>query len=309
MNHSQPSVWLSAFAGTVLALLALATGCSSDANTAPASVAPGPQPVVSTTHALTVDGIGPVDVTVAEQGAGHPFLLLHGGAGPASFVGFSDLLSSSYKARVLLPTHPGFGGTPRPDALKNPAGLASVYVGLLEQLDLHDVTVVGNSIGGWIAAELALLHSDRVSSVVLVDAVGIVVDGHPVADPFAITLDDLINRSYYNPDAYRVDLSKLTDMQRAGAAANRAALAVYGGNPSLPDPTLRDRLKTVTVPTAVFWGEADRIADADYGRAFAAAIPDAQFQLLTKTGHLPQIETPNQLLPLLWNFAAAHAAE
>ncbi len=248
---------------------------------------------------------GHVDVTFAERGTGSPFLLLHGGAGPVSFGAFAELLSSRRAARVFTPTHPGFGGTPRPEALKSVAGLAVVYAALLDQLDLHDVTVVGNSIGGWIAAELALLGSPRISAVVLVDAVGIVVDGHAVADPFSIGLPELIQRSYYAPDAFRVDPSALTDVQRAAIAANRAALAVYGGQPSIGDPTLRGRLEKVTTPTLVVWGEADRIGDVDYGRAYAAAIPSAQFTLLAKTGHLPQIEAPEATLRTIWDFAAS----
>ena len=90
-------------------------------------------------------------------------------------------------------------------------------------------------------------------------------------------------------------------------AGNRAALAVYGGQ-SMVDPTLAARLAGIKVPTLVLWGEADRIADADYGRAFAAAIPGAEFRLLAKTGHVPQIETPHQLLSALWEFADRHAA-
>jgi pimeloyl-ACP methyl ester carboxylesterase len=92
---------------------------------------------------------------------------------------FADLLSGDRDARVLTPTHPGFLGTPRSDALRDVKGLAALYVALIEDLDLSDVTVIGNSIGGWIAAEVAILNSPRVSAVVITDAVGIDVDGHP----------------------------------------------------------------------------------------------------------------------------------
>jgi pimeloyl-ACP methyl ester carboxylesterase len=243
---------------------------------------------------------------VSETGTGRPFLLLHGGAGPVSVAGFGELLGRG--ARVLVPTHPGFGGTPRPEALKSVPGLAALYVALLDQLDLHDVTVVGNSIGGWIAAEIALLASPRVSSVVLLDAAGIVVEGHPAADPFAIPLPELIQRSYYEPEKFKVDPSTLSDAQRAAIGANRAALALYGGQAAAGDSTLRARLAKVTVPTLVAWGEADRVVDLEYGRAYAAAIPNAEFKLLPKAGHLPQIETPEQTLRVVQDFSAAHQA-
>ena len=101
-----------------------------------------------TIHTVPVDGVGPVEVTVTERGTGAPVLLLHGGAGPRSVDTFADLLAGTRPVRVLTPTHPGFDATPRPPALDGIGALAQLYAGLLDELDLVDVTVVGNSIGG-----------------------------------------------------------------------------------------------------------------------------------------------------------------
>src|SRR5580692_7929706 len=113
----------------------------------------------TTVMTVTVDGVGPVPVTLTERGDGRPFLLLHGGAGPQSVDGFADLMAETHQVRVLTPIHPGFAGTPRPASLTSPAGLAALYFELLERLDLEGVTVIGNSMGGWMAAEMALLGS------------------------------------------------------------------------------------------------------------------------------------------------------
>src|SRR5271163_987492 len=136
----------------------------------------------SSTKTVNVAGVGPVELTVEERGDGEPFLVLHGGAGPQSVAGFVQLLAEKDHNRVLTPTHPGFGGTSRPDELNSVAGLAALYGGLLDDLELEDVTVIGNSVGGWIAAEMALLGSPRISGIVLLDAVGIGVENHPVTD-------------------------------------------------------------------------------------------------------------------------------
>lgn len=99
----------------------------------------------------------------------------------------------------------------------------------------------------------------------------------------------------------------MSPQQQAVMAGNRAALSVYAGDTSMMDLTLRERLSTVVLPTRVIWGDHDRIADPDYGRAYANAIPNAEFVLLTETGHMPQLETPKRLVPAVWDFAAAHA--
>jgi pimeloyl-ACP methyl ester carboxylesterase len=253
-------------------------------------------------HAIDLAGAGPVPVTVADCGAGQPFLLLHGGAGPQSVSGFAERFAAAHEVRVLAPTHPGFGGTSRPDALNSVAGLAAMYSTLLDQLGLQDVTVIGNSIGGWITAEIALLKSPRVSGIVLIDAVGIEVPGHPVADFFSLTMDQVFQLSFHNPGSFRVDPATLPPAAQAIAAGNRAAIGVYAGT-AMADPTLLERLATLEIPALVLWGDSDGIADIEYGRAYAAAIPMARFQILPDTGHSPQLETPGQVIDAIWDSA------
>jgi mannose-6-phosphate isomerase-like protein (cupin superfamily) len=204
--------------------------------------------------------------------------------------------------------HPGFDGTPRPAELSSIAGLAAVYADLLRELDLTDVCVIGNSIGGWIAAELALAESAstdrRVSSVVLVDAAGLQVDSAPVPDFFSLTLDQVAELSFFNPDAFRIDPAALPPERATAMAANRAALLEYAGT-AMADPGLRDRLAAIRMPALVVWGAADRMIPAEHGRAYADGIPGAQFRLIADAGHLPQLETPDELLTAVRNFTAA----
>jgi pimeloyl-ACP methyl ester carboxylesterase len=253
-------------------------------------------------YAVDLAGIGPVEVSVADYGSGQPFLLLHGGAGPQSVTGFAERFAAAHDVRVLAPTHPGFGGTPRPEALNSVGGLAALYVALLDQLGLQDVTVIGNSIGGWITAEVALAKSPRVSGIVLIDAVGIEVPGHPVADFFSLTMDQVFQLSFHNPEPFRVDPATLPPAAQAIAAGNRTAISVYAGA-AMADPTLGGRLGSLEIPALVLWGDSDGIVDASYGRAYAAAIPMAGFQLLADTGHSPQLETPDQVIHAIWDGA------
>jgi pimeloyl-ACP methyl ester carboxylesterase len=251
---------------------------------------------VSTTKTINVTGIGPVELTVEDRGDGRPYLALHGGAGPQSVTAFAQLLAEEDRNRVLTPTHPGFGGTPRPDQLNSVRGLATLYGVLLDDLGLEDVTVIGNSVGGWIAAEMALLHSPRISGIVLIDAVGVEVAGHSVADVAGLSLPEIQALSFHDPTPFRVDPATVPDAQKAIMAANGAALAVYAGSPAMADPTLLGRLGDVDIPTLVLWGASDRIVEPAYGQAYAGAIPGARFEVLPVTGHMPQMETPDLVL-------------
>jgi pimeloyl-ACP methyl ester carboxylesterase len=257
---------------------------------------------VSSTRTVDVMGVGPVHVTVEERGAGRPYLILHGGAGPQSVSRFAELLGAAGARRVVAPTHPGFGGTPRPNLFNSVSALALLYVKLLDDLELEDVTVIGNSVGGWIAAEMALLQSPRISRLVLLDAVGIQLDGHHVADVSTLSVPEIQALSFHDPAPFRVDPAAIPDAQKAIMAANGAALAVYAGSPSMADPTLLDRLGGIAVPTLVLWGESDRIVDPVYGEAYATAIKGARFEVLPATGHLPQMESPDLVLQSIGNL-------
>ncbi len=256
---------------------------------------------------VTTADAGQVQITFEDEGAGQPFLLLHGGAGPQSVAKFAGMLTASGRARAITPVHPGFAGTPRPEGLTTMNGLAEAYAALLDALDLREVIVVGNSVGGWIAAEIALLHSDRVSGIVLVDAAGLQLDEHPIADFFSLTMDQVADLSYFQPDTFRIDVSRLPDSQKAAMAGNRAALQVYGGT-SMADPSLLGRLASVATPVLVVWGAADRIVPPEHGMAYATAIPGGRLEIIETAGHLPQLETPEILTGLVQEFAAVAAA-
>jgi pimeloyl-ACP methyl ester carboxylesterase len=252
-------------------------------------------------YTVEAPGLGPVRVEVTEYGAGRPFLLLHGGAGPASVAGFGELLAGQ-GTRVIVPVHPGFGGTARPAGLDSMRGLALTYTQLLDVMDLAGVTVIGNSVGGWIAAEMAIQASPRISGVVLVDAGGLEIPDHPAADFFALTPDQVTEMAYFRPEKFRVDVAALPDQAKAAMAGNRAALQAYTAA-GLTDPELLGRLGSVRVPALVVWGAADRIYPPEHGAAFAGAIPGAKLTVLDEAGHLPQLEAPEALLAAVLGFA------
>ena len=238
-----------------------------------------------------------VELTVSDRDRTRPYLLLHGGGGVATVRGFADLLAERKHSRVLVPTHPGFSGTARPEGLATTRDLAAVYVTLLDELDLTDVTVVGNSFGGWIAAEMALMGNPRLSQAVIVDGIGIEVDGHPMTDVSGLAPADLAQLSFHDPAK-----APRPSTGSTGPGPDIAALVAYAG-PTMSDPTLAERLTHVDLPVHVIWGESDGIVDPDYGKAYADAIDSAAFTLLPRAGHLPQLETPDALLSAVTNHS------
>ncbi len=235
------------------------------------------------------------------ENSGRPILILHGGGGPQTMASLAAGLS---KTHVLVPTHPGFAGEPRPEWFNSIDDLAFAYLDLLERLDLRDVLVIGSSMGGWIASAMALHDtSQRLRGLVLINAAGIQVDGYPIADVSTLTPDELSALSFHNPAAFRVDPATVTSEQVEARKANFRALSVYDQGLGSADPKLRRRLRRVNIPVLVVWGQSDRVILPEYGRAYAQSFPNARFELIPEAGHLPQIEQPERLLPLVRKFA------
>src|SRR6266567_4414754 len=130
---------------------------------------------VSTPKIRTIDLPGGLPLTIQEFGEnteGTAVLVLHAGSGPRTITGLAAAISEH--VHVVAPTHPGFDGTPRPEWLNSVPDLATAYLDLLDALDLSNVMVIGNSVGGWIASEMALRDNhQRIGAVVLINACGI----------------------------------------------------------------------------------------------------------------------------------------
>ncbi|MEU4876044.1 alpha/beta fold hydrolase [Streptomyces sp. NPDC021608] len=242
-------------------------------------------------------------LTVSGPATGRPVLVLHGGGGPLTVAPLAEHFAGA--AQTLLPTHPGWNGTARPAGLATVGGLAAAYLGMLRERELSDVLVIGSSLGGWIGAELAAADTEGlISGLVLVNAVGIEVEGEPVRDFFSLDARGVAEYAYHDSERFYVDPATVPAERLAGMRANMAALRVFSGGPAMSDPALRPRLAAVTVPTLVVWGESDGIATPAYGEQYAASFPDARFALVPEAGHLPHLEQPERTFALLDAFAA-----
>ncbi|GAA1001615.1 alpha/beta fold hydrolase [Subtercola frigoramans] len=246
-----------------------------------------------------------ISLTVTESGEGRPVLVLHGGGGPFTVAGLVAHLAEAHQ--VIAPTHPGWNGTVRDEAVSSIQSLAEVYSELLRAEDLQGVVVVGSSLGGWLAAEMALddRAEGRIAALVLIDAVGIEVPEEPMVDFFALDARGVAEHSFADPQKFFVDPSTLPPEQVARQAANMQTMRAVAGYPSMHDSALRGRLAELGLPALVIWGESDRIVTPAYGSAFAAAIPDARLTVLENAGHLPHIEQPEATSAVIAEFLAS----
>jgi pimeloyl-ACP methyl ester carboxylesterase len=173
--------------------------------------------------------------------------------------------------------------------------LSYFYLDLLDQLELRDLTVVGVSLGAWIAAEIAVKSTARMSRLVMANAVGIKVadrETRDIADIFALTEEEYLDIVYCDPNVGRRDYKTLPKEDSLIAARNREATARIAWNPYFHNPRLKGRLHRIRIPTLFLWGDHDRMLNESYGRAYCALIPGAQFEPIERAGHFPHQEQP-----------------
>jgi pimeloyl-ACP methyl ester carboxylesterase len=243
-----------------------------------------------------------IDLEVLRRGAGPPVLLLHGFEPLDSRWPCVDLLTRHVE--LVAPSHPGFGHSPRPQDFDSIYDLVHLYLDLLDALP-ERVSLVGLSFGGWLAAEIAVTCPHRLAKLVLVDALGIKISGPAtpdIVDVFNTAPAEVHRRSWHAPDAWAPNFDAMTDDELIVHHRNRESLCLYGWKPYMYNPKLTPWLRRIAVPTLVLWGESDRIVSPAYGRAYAARIPGARFEVIAAAGHHPHVERPEPFVDRLVAF-------
>jgi pimeloyl-ACP methyl ester carboxylesterase len=262
------------------------------------------------TSTMTSVQVAGIPVEVFEGGAGRPLLYLHGAGGINRWEPFMEALAAHH--RVIAPSHPGYGETPRPDWLETVDDLAYFYLDFIDSQGLEAIDLAGSSLGGWIAAEVAVRCCHHLHSLTLIDAVGIKIGGREsrdIADIFTMLPDEARRRIWFDPRA-AVERDRslaspdLTNDERFRLMANQESTALYAWKPYMHNPQLRRRLQRIHVPTLVVWGESDGLVPPDYGRAYAASIPGARFVTIPRAAHVPQKEQPEAFVEAVESFLA-----
>jgi pimeloyl-ACP methyl ester carboxylesterase len=246
-------------------------------------------------------------VNLLRAGAGPTLLYLHGAGAGGRWLGFQQKLAEGFD--VIAPSHPGHAGAPPAEWVEHISDLAFHYLDLIDTLGLPQVHLVGASLGGWIAAEMATMASHRLASLVLIDPVGIKVEGWIYPFLFGMDLMDVVGLIFRNPVAALalapadMSLDTIVEMYRQSTAVARVAW-----NPYLYDPLLRRRLARITTPTLLAWGAHDRLAPLVCAEAWRKEIPGATLRVFDDSGHVPHIEQPDAVAAAVAEFCGSREA-
>ncbi len=253
--------------------------------------------------------VGTETVELRRQGEGRPLVYLHGGIGDTDWLPVFDEWSREFT--VFQPLHPGFGESTGGDKLDSMEDLVFHYIDLLGVLGIEgsDLTMVGASFGGWIAAEIASRYPHLVQRLVLVGAAGLWLDEAPPGELFGNSppeLAALLFHDLQHPVAAMMaavtDVAQLPEELIVQQVRAMEALARVAWNPYFHNPKLERQLRRVRASTVVVWGKEDRFFPVAYAERYAAAIPGARLEIVPEAGHLVMLERPEavtrQLLSL-----------
>ena len=257
-----------------------------------------------TTEFPTIDG---ARIRLLRGGRGTPdapaLLFLHGAGGHTGWMAFLEELSQRFE--VFAPEHPGFGQSDDPPWLDEVGDLALFYLDLIRHFDLSGVHLIGTSLGGWIAAELAVRNTAPLASLTLVGAVGILAGGDPIPDIFRMPVDENLRRFYADPDRARRRLADMEKADMAVAAKNRATVTRLAYRPRFHNPGLAKWLHRIDVPTLLVWGEKDGLVPPAFGEAYRELVPGARLVVIPDAGHAPFDEQKEAFVAAFLDFVKA----
>jgi pimeloyl-ACP methyl ester carboxylesterase len=236
-------------------------------------------------------------------GSGEPVVFLHGANAPEGQLPFMKELAQRYE--VFVPDHPGFGRSDTPDWIEHVGDMAYFYLDVLKKLDLTGVHLIGNSLGGWIAAEMAVRSTERLKSLTLVAAAGIYVEGVPRPDLFLLTPRELAAAIFADQEFAAKHAAPLSPEAEAVQTKNKFMTAKLTWQPRSHNPDLRKWLHRIDVPTLIVWGDSDQLIPPAYAKEYGRLIPSAELALIPKCGHLPQIEKAADFTGRFMKFAKA----
>ncbi len=255
---------------------------------------------------VTTITVRDVNIRLHRAGRGPTVLFLHGAGGVPAWLPFYDALADGYE--LLVPEHPGFGGSDDPAWLRNVPDLALFYLDLIEAMGIERFHLIGHSLGGWAAAELLIRDRARCRSLTLLAPAGIRVKGEPGGDLFIWNPEETQRNLYHDQSfADRVLSMQPTEEQMDVLLKNRFTTTKFGWQPRWYNPDLEKWLHRIKLPALVLWGADDKVFPASYAALWQQRLPDARVAVLERCGHVPQIEQADRAIALVRGFLRENA--
>jgi len=252
-------------------------------------------------------GVGGIGVVTLEGGSGRPLLMLHDELGFPGWMRWNGALADRH--RFVVPLQPGFGRSERVDWFTSVRDVAAFYARMLREQGLGRVDVVGFSMGGWIAAEMAAADPALFERMVLVAPLGVRPAEGEILDFLGITMRRHVMATVSNQSAEEVALmygGGISPEQFELFEAARAESSRLAWEPFMHDRSLPHRLAGVQgVDSLVVWGERDQVVPRGCAEAYAQALPGARLEVISGAGHRPEIENRDRFIALVSEFLEA----
>lgn len=256
-------------------------------------------------------------VSLLEQGAGSPVLYLHGFADvhsvKESSLPFHDQLAKG--ARVIAPAHPGCAASDENKDIDTIEDVVFHTLEVLDGLDLQKFDLIGSCVGGWLAAELAIRHPEKIRRLVLIGAAGLFVDGAPIGDVFMMAQPERgesyagLREMLFAGANQPIGLNLFPDgMGEIDDELRRYQMLRFGSRIGFKPPyfynrPLKNRLHRISCPALIIWGEHDHMVPRVHGETYAAAIPAAApLKIIAGAGHSVIAEQPDVCAEVILDF-------
>jgi pimeloyl-ACP methyl ester carboxylesterase len=243
-----------------------------------------------------------------EAGSGAPLILIHGLADDVA-VWNSVISPLGAKFRVIAFDQIGFGHSDKPLLNYRVSTFVDFLDGFMSELKIDRASLVGNSLGGWIAAAFALAHPERVDRLVLCDAAGYRALAQAM-EPRTLDALKLASRddirylgplTFHNKQFYEGAVVDDAFRQRVIAGdsytVSRVLDSLIRG-----DDALDNRLHAINRPTLILWGRDDKLIPLSFGERFHQEIAGSQLRIIDNCGHMPQVECPNEFATTALQF-------
>jgi pimeloyl-ACP methyl ester carboxylesterase len=229
---------------------------------------------------------------------------LHGARGLPGWLPFLEKLAQKHD--VMAPDHPGYGHSDHPDWLEEIGDLALFYLEFTKALDLNDLHLVGHSMGGWIALEMAIRSTERIGTLTLISSGGLRIKGLPSPDIFAMDREEALPLFFHEAATIARALEHQPSRdEELILTRNLVTAARLAWHPRFFNPKLRKWLRRIDVPTHIVWGDSDRIQSPAYAHELNQAIAGSRVTIIPDAGHMMHIEKPDAVAAAVMSFPAS----